>query len=150
MAGAGGAALRFRSEILAVVLRLAAAIAAVSLPLAATSQDAERRVMVATQVDGKPQVFEDSISEYEVVSYVVPLKEGQTLQAVLASSNAANCFDIHAPGAAKPFFVGAESGNSHRLTAASSGNYVIRVFLLRFAARDGQTARFALELTIAT
>lgn len=92
--------------------------------------------------------FRDSISEYDAISYAVPLQKGQALQVTLASSNAASCFDIHAPGEAKPFFVGADSGNSHRLHVPSSGNYVIRVFLLRFAARDGQSADYAIELTL--
>ena len=93
-------------------------------------------------------VFKDSISEYDAVSYVVSLQQGQDLQVTLASSNAANCFDIHAPGEAKPFFVGADSGNSHRLHVRSSGPYTVRVFLLRFAARDGQSADYALEFAL--
>lgn len=137
-----------RSGILAALLRLSAAITVCLFPLVAASLEADRRVPVSIQADGKPQVFEDSISDFEVVSYVIPLQEGQTLQAVLASSNAANHFDIHAPGEAKPFYIGAESGNSHRLQVKASGNYTVRVFLLRFAAKDGQDARYALELTV--
>lgn len=110
--------------------------------------EADRRIAVTLQADGKPHVFADTIVEYEAVAYVLPLREGQTLRVVLASSNAANHFDIYAPDAAKPFHVGAESGNSHTLKVRSSGNYTIRVFLLRFAARDGQDARYELELTV--
>jgi len=130
------------------MLRFCAAVAACLLPLTAISMEADRRVAVTAQADGKPQVFADTIVEYEAVTYVLPLQEGQTLRAVLASSNAANHFDIYAPDAAKPFYVGAEAGNSHTLKVRSSGNYIIRVFLLRFAARDGQDARYELELTV--
>lgn len=110
--------------------------------------EADRRVAVTVEAEGKPQVFADTIVEYETVAYVIPLQEGQTLRAVLASSNAANHFDIYAPDSDKPLYVGAESGNSHSVQARTSGNYAIRVFLLRFAARDGQDARYELELTI--
>lgn len=131
-----------------VILRFCAVIVACAVSMGAASMETDRRVAVTVQADGKPQVFEDSIIEYEAVSYVVPVRQGQTLRAVLASSNAANHFDIYAPDAAKPFYVGSESGNSHSLKVPSSGNYTVRVFLLRFAARDGQDARYELELTV--
>lgn len=130
------------------MLRFWTLLAAFLLPMAAVCAEADRRVPVTVDAEGTPQVFEDFISEYEAVSYVVALRAGQTLRAVLASSNAANHFDIYAPDAAKPLHVGAESGNSHTLKAQSSGNYTIRVFLLRFAARDGQEARYELELSV--
>ena len=123
-------------------------IAACALVLPVAAEAAERNVPVSLQPDGKMLTFRDSISEYDAISYAVPLQKGQALQVTLASSNAASCFDIHAPGEAKPFFVGADSGNSHRLHVPSSGTYVIRVFLLRFAARDGHSAEYALELTL--
>jgi len=94
--------------------------------------------------------FEDQLSEYEVVTYVVPLRQGQTLQVLLTSSNASNCFDIYAPGIAKPVYVGSDSGSSARLVASASGDYLVKVFLLRLAARDGQTARYAIELRATT
>lgn len=118
------------------------------LATSAISQETERAVQVTLAAGGRPQVLADAITEYEAVSYVVPLQKGQQLHATLASSNAANCFDIYAPGEARPFYVGADSGNTHGLTAAATGNYRIRVFLLRFAARDGQSARYELELSL--
>jgi hypothetical protein len=114
----------------------------------AISRDTERSVPVTLAANGQPQVLEDAINEYETVSYIVQLQKGQQLQATLASNNAANCFDIYAPGETKPFYVGADSGNSHSLAAPTTGSYRIRVFLLRFAARDGQSARYELELSL--
>lgn len=122
------------------------AMSAVMMPAAA--QNAERRVEVSLLPDGAVRSFEDAISDFEAVSYVVPLVAGQTLQVVLASSNAANCFDIHAPQQPKPVYVGGESGNSLRFLARTEGFHVVRVFLLRFAARDGQSARYTLELAL--
>src|SRR5690606_37024399 len=59
------------------------AMSAVMLPAAA--QNAERRVEVSLLPDGAVRSFEDAISDFEAVSYVVPLVAGQTLQVVLAS-----------------------------------------------------------------
>lgn len=122
--------------------------AACLIALPAAAQAAERSVPVSLEADGKMLVFKDSLNEYDAVSYGVALQAGQSLTVALASSNAANCFDIHAPGEARPIYASADSGHSHRLLARAAGTYTIRVFLLRFAARDGQSADYALELTL--
>ena len=111
-------------------------------------QDAERRVRVTFE-DGKPtRSFDDRISDYEAVSYVVPLRQGQSLHALLATNNASSCFDIHAPNKPKPVYVGGDSGNDYTLLAQVPGDHIVRVFLLRLAARDGQSADYTLELTV--
>jgi hypothetical protein len=123
-------------------------VTAAAIVPAAWSQESERRIHVTADAGGVMRSFEDSISEFEAVAYVIPLQPGQLLDVQLASTNAANCFDIHAPNEPKPVFVGGESGNSHQLRAAKAGNHTIRVYLLRFAARDGQSARYTLELKV--
>jgi hypothetical protein len=125
-----------------------ALLALAALAPAAFPQEAERRVAVQLVEGDAPYRFEDSISDFEAVSYVVPLRQGQSLHVMLASSNASNCFDVYAPNAAKPLYVGSDSGNVHELQAKISGDYVVKVFLLRFAARDGQSARYTLELKV--
>lgn len=115
----------------------------------ALAQDAERRVSLALQAGYEATRIEDSIESFEAVSYVVRMRAGQTLQVTLASSNLANVFDIHAPDVPKPVFTGGESGNAARLQAKVAGDFVIRAYLLRFAARDGQSARYTLEVKLA-
>jgi hypothetical protein len=127
---------------------LIAAAAAVAAP-AILAGDPERRVRVALASGSNAQSFEDTIIDFEVVSYVVPLQQGQSLRVLLATNNASNCFDVYAPGISKPIYVGDESGNSHQLLAQASGDYVVKVYLLRLAARDGQTANYTLELKLA-
>jgi len=114
----------------------------------APAQDVERRVPLALQAGQAAARLEDSIEAFEAVAYVVPLQAGQTLQVALASSNLAQVFDIHAPDLPKPVFSGGDAGNSARLRAKVAGDYVIRAYLLRFAARDGQSARYTLEVKI--
>lgn len=125
---------------------LIALAAAAAFPVVAA--DGERRVPVTLE-PGVMRSFDDEIVEYEVAAYIVPLRQGQTLQVLLVSNNASNCFDIHAPGVTKPVYVGSESGNSCRWTAARAGDHIVKVFLLRLAARDGQSAKFTLELKTA-
>ncbi len=93
--------------------------------------------------------FTHVVDGFNEVSYVVALREGQSLQVSLASNNISNCFDIYAPGATKPFYSSGDSGNTHQLLATTAGDYVVRVFLLRLAARDNQSAQYTLELNLA-
>ncbi len=127
--------------------RVLIAAAAVALIPAAVSQDAERRVPVVLD-EHDTHRLEDTISDFESVSYVVTLRQGQSLRVLLATNNASNCFDIYEPDAAKPIYIGGDSGNTHELHAQRPGNYRIRVFLLRLAARDGQSAQYTLELKV--
>jgi hypothetical protein len=128
--------------------RILATAVAATLAATAFSQDVARQARLALEAGQASTHIEDSIEAFESVSYVVPLQAGQTLQVALASSNLAQVFDIHAPDAAKPVFVGGESGNAARLTAKITGEFVIRVYLLRFAARDGQSARYTMEVKV--
>lgn len=130
-----------RRNILASLLLIAG-----GLPARGQGQQGDTTVTVALDPDGKVTRFEGSIRDFEAVAYLVTLREGQSLRIELATNNAANCFDIHAPAVEKPVFVGANSGNAHTLVAPKAGNYVVRVHLLRFAARDGQFAQYTLEL----
>jgi hypothetical protein len=124
-----------------LLLWIAATIAAPALP-----QDAEVRVPVTFTAGAMQRSFEGAISDFEVMTYVVALRQGESLRIQLASNNASNCFDIHGPESAKPIYLGAESGSTHVHKVQKSGEYLVKVFLLRLAARDGQTAQYALEL----
>ena len=129
-------------------LLLIAAVATTALP-AAFAQDMERRVPVTFDAGSSGRSFNDTISDFEAVTYVVTLRQGQSLHVQLATSNISNCFDIHAPGKARPIYFGGDSGNTHQLLAEVSGEYLVRVYLLRLAARDGQSAQYTLELKVA-
>jgi hypothetical protein len=119
------------------------AMAAAVVP-ATWAADPERRIRVDDAA--RSLSFDDMISDFEVVTYVVTLRTRERLRVRLATNNASNCFDLYAPGSSKPAFVGGNSGNEHELTADTSGEYLIKVYLLRLAARDGQTANYSLEL----
>jgi hypothetical protein len=128
--------------------RLLIAIAAVAtsnvLP-----QESEYRVRVTFNESSATRSFDDAIGGFEAVSYVVQLRQGQSLVVSLASNNISNSFDIYAPNESKPVYIGGDSGNFHRLLAKTSGDYRVKVFLLRLAARDNQSAHYTLELKLA-
>jgi hypothetical protein len=123
------------------------AIMAIACALPAFAQSVLRIEQVEFAQD-TTRTFADSIGGFEAVSYRINLKDGQVLDISLSTNNLSNCFDVFAPGTEKPFFVGDDSGTSHHFLAKRGGEYVVKVYLLRLAARDNQSAHFTLELKI--
>lgn len=86
------------------------------------------------------------IKGYQFADYRLALKAGQTLTAVLKTSNLSNYFNVTAPGAAEAMHIGSTSGNRFESAVPVDGNYLIRVYLMRSAARRNETARYSLSL----
>jgi hypothetical protein len=113
----------------------------------AVAQDAIRSEPV-TLTAGEPRVITDTLGGFETVLYKIPLRSAESLSVALASSNLSNCFEIFAPGTAKPFYLSELHGNRHDFRATAAGEYTVKVFLLRLAARDYQFAQYDLTLTL--
>jgi len=90
----------------------------------------------------------DSITGYESVTYRIGVSAGQLMSVELDTSNASNYFNITAPGADAALFIGSMSGNSTSFTIPSSGTYEIDVYLMRNAARRGESADYDLTISV--
>jgi hypothetical protein len=66
----------------------------------------------------------------------------------LDSSNSSLYFNIVAPGASAALYNSSIDGNGTSVAIPSSGNYVIQVYLMRNAARRGETANYTLTLYV--
>jgi hypothetical protein len=67
----------------------------------------------------------------------------------LATDNAANTFNIIAPGRSnEALFVGSSSGNQFEGRLPASGDYKVRAYLMRSAARRDEIANDRLEMSI--
>lgn len=95
----------------------------------------------AAQVSG-------AINGYQTVEYLVEGKTGQSMQIRLASSNNHNRFRISAPAAPRAMFTSRPGGRGFSATLPRDGTYRVVVFLLRDAARDGESARFSLDILV--
>ena len=92
---------------------------------------------------------EASIRGYETVDYVLRLGAGQYLNVSMATDNSASYFNILAPGEdTVAFFNGsiASGGNQYEGTTGAAGDYRIRVYMMRSAARRGEVANYRLEM----
>jgi hypothetical protein len=94
-------------------------------------------------------VVEGRIVGYEIVDYVLGAAKGQSMNVSMATDNAANYFNILAPGETEvAFFNGSVSQNQYEGSLPATGDYKVRVYLMRSAARRNETAKYRLEMIV--
>ena len=92
-------------------------------------------------------VIEASIKGYESVDYVLGARVGQNMNVSLATKHGATYFNILAPGQNEvAMFNGSINGNQYEGTLPESGDYKIRVYMMRSAARRNEVAHYRLEM----
>ncbi|KDM89876.1 hypothetical protein [Photobacterium galatheae] len=94
-------------------------------------------------------VVEDTIKGYEVVDYVLNAREGQHMNVSMATKNTATYFNIMAPGENEAaMFNGSVNGNQFEGKLPANGDYKVRVYMMRSAARRNEVADYRLEIII--
>ena len=89
------------------------------------------------------------IKGYKTIDYKLRAKAGQTMNVKLETSNGANYFNVLAPGSNDvAVFVGSTSGNDWSGALQADGEYTVRVYLMRSAARRNETANYTLTVGI--
>jgi hypothetical protein len=95
-------------------------------------------------------VIEGRIKGYDTVDYVLGARQGQSMNVSMASNNGANYFNILAPGETEvAFFNGSMSQNQYEGVLPKTGDYRIRVYMMRSAARRNEVAKYRLEMIVA-
>jgi hypothetical protein len=85
----------------------------------------------------------------QTVDYVLHAAQGQAMNVSMATDNTANYFNILAPGETEvAFFNGSVSENRYEGTLPATGDYRIRVYLMRSAARRNEVANYRLEVIV--
>ncbi|MGB8148688.1 MAG: hypothetical protein WCF00_09925, partial [Azonexus sp.] len=117
---------------------------------AATSADPDRRSEAVHFAKGATStVIKGQVKGYHYVDYQIRAGAGQSLSVELKTSNASSYFNILPPGSGDvAMFVGSTSGNRFSGILPADGDYAIRVYLMRNAARRNDLARYALTLDV--
>jgi hypothetical protein len=90
-----------------------------------------------------------SLKGYRIVDYRLGAKAGQTMSVKLTTSNGANYFNVLPPGSKdEAIFIGSTGGGEWTGSLPADGEYTIRVYLMRSAARRNETANYALTVGI--
>ena len=103
-----------------------------------------RKVAVAA---GATQALSGTLKGYQLADYLIPLEAGQSVVMQLKTSNPSSYFNVDAPGATDgAMFIGSTSGNRFETVAPVTGDYLVRVYLMRSAARRNELARYTLSV----
>jgi hypothetical protein len=131
-----------------LALLLASAALLISLGLQASAQTVRTETVTEAQA-ASGTVIQGAISGDETVDYVVAATAGQTLSVDLSTSNDSLYFNILPQGSETALFIGSTEGNVADLPIAATGNLVVRVYLMRNAARRDEEAAYALGIGLA-
>lgn len=94
-------------------------------------------------------VVSGSIRGYEIREYVLNAKKGQYMNISMATDNSSNYFNILEPGEDQvAIFNSSMAQNQYEGTLAKSGDYKIRVYMMRNAARRNEIANYRLETIV--
>lgn len=127
-------------------LMLAAASLCIVVPAVAQSPARSERVQFPR--GAASQVVRGTIRGYSTVDYIINARAGQTMRVNMRSGNASAYFNVIAPGAQSAMFIGSNGGNSFSGRLPQTGDYRIRVYLMRNAARRGESASYSLDIGV--
>lgn len=85
----------------------------------------------------------------QTIDYKLRARAGQTMKVSLKTGNSANYFNVLPPGSNDvAIFVGSTGGNEWSGTLEADGEYKVRVYLMRSAARRNEKASYTLTVGI--
>jgi len=94
--------------------------------------------------------IEGSIKGGQTIDYTLRARAGQTMSVMLATKHGTNYFNVLPPGSNdEALFVGSSGGNEWTGVLPADGEYKVRVYLMRSAARRNEAANYTLKVGIA-
>jgi hypothetical protein len=104
---------------------------------------------VRFELGANSAVVENTITGREIVDYTLRARQGQFMEISMTTDNTANYFNVLTPGEnAVAMFTGSTGGNRYEGLLPESGEYRVRVYLVRSAARRGESAGYRLEMEV--
>ncbi|WP_194768016.1 DNA breaking-rejoining protein [Tamlana sp. I1] len=95
--------------------------------------------------------IESSIKGEHIVDYKINVRKGQFMNVSMVTDNTANYFNIMEPGEEYvAIYNSSMDENMFEGELAKSGDYTIRVYLMRSAARRNEKANFKLEVNVSS
>jgi len=108
-----------------------------------------RKEEVNLKTGGSSTTLKAQITGDQIVDYVLRAKAGQKMTVTLMSGNPSCYFNLTAPGQDAALFVGSTSGSKYEGVLPSDGDYAVRVYLMRNAARRGEKANYSITISVA-
>lgn len=125
-----------------------ASIAIMTAAIPATAQAPVRSERVQFARAATSATIRGSIRGYDTVDYIVGARAGQSMSVSLQTSNTSAYFNILPPRSEEAIFNGSVTGANFGGRLKDTGDYRIRVYLMRSAARRGERATFNLTIGV--
>jgi hypothetical protein len=93
-------------------------------------------------------VFKGQLKGDAIIDYALRAGAGQTLAVILKGTNSQNYFNVNPPESQTSMFIGSTSGNEFSGLLPADGDYVIRVYLMRAAARRNESSSYTLTIGV--
>lgn len=114
----------------------------------AFAKDEIRKERIQFKKGSVTATIKGNIKGYEAVDYLLGAKSGQTMRVSLQTNSGANYFIVLPPESDAAIAMGEVLGNKWTGTLPADGDYRVRVYLMRSAARRNETANFTLTVGI--
>lgn len=93
--------------------------------------------------------IKDGIKGDQTVDYLLRARTGQEMHVKLTTRHKATYFNVLPPGSNdEAIFIGQINGNEWRGTLPADGEYRVRVYMMRSAARRNESAAYTLSIGI--
>lgn len=135
-----------RGLMLALTVAAALMFAAVQPAVAAEAPPAGRVEKVQFANGAATTAIRGELKGEQYVDYQLRGGAGQTLTVALKPSNPQNYFNVNPPGTETSMFVGSLAGNQFKRVLPMDGDYTIRVYLIRAAARRNEGSSYTLNI----
>jgi hypothetical protein len=106
----------------------------------------EERVRFATGASSA--TIKGQIKGDQTIDYVVRAGAGQTISVTLKPSNRSNYFNVLPPGSADVAMYAAQTGEPYSSLLPADGDYKVRVYLVRAAARRSESSSYTLTIGV--
>ncbi|MFN3888759.1 MAG: hypothetical protein ACK4MV_00055 [Beijerinckiaceae bacterium] len=127
-----------------IILLAALALAAAG----ATFAEAQKLSKVEFVPGQSTATVRSQIRGHEYADFVLSASAGQTLAIEMKASNRSSYFNVTPPASENAMFNGSVSGEKFTRLAPSDGDYTVRVYLMRNAARRNESSSFALQFAM--
>jgi hypothetical protein len=117
-------------------------------PIVASAGPTVREVQVRFEKGQTSATLKGKLKGDETVDYKVRAAAGQSMVVTFKPGNPSAYFNVMQSGAAEAFFVGSTSGNRFEGPMPVDGDYTIRVYLMRSAARRNESTSYTLEVGV--
>ena len=118
--------------------------------LAADGPPSPRKERVTFAKGASSATLKGALKGDSDVDYLVRAAAGQTLSVTIKASNPQNYFNVLPPGTslANPAMFVGSGGGAFKAVLPADGDYAVRVYLMRPAARRGESSRYTLTVAV--